>query len=654
MVDKEQKARCLEKYLGKIGEDDILEMATEWYSAIITNQYNCDNVVFVTDRSYMLASAIETVSGRLMESESSIKIFTASSFCSYYEQLVQFYVEHHQFPMTLLCEDLVSYGNISTMLDFMYKNILRSLKNTFSNDVKEEVIKSRFLNSMCIHIIASPRNENICFGLSDDIVPWFSIYRVATKKYDRCKANDLSNRLSNCVKFMNSSSDTYNCYEVISKEKNPLSNHNDFMKTVYQNKLESTYIEPICIGNQLKAIFSIRIVQNDASEDNLCVIPFAFLPNLSRNETEDIWESIKAEIAKNESAICQEFIIHMDQLKELDGKILFNEYLTLIFNYALLDDFNQENGIDFTHIDLYQQQLETLARNYNITDTDKTKEYLNAIFQNKYLKKEKLCQLLQSKMHEEKRICCVNECSSDLTLSSLEDYWYNLAVNRVRECRLTKNRFSWFREQCTKVNGLCFSIDNMLNNQSIDNIKKGITNLLQLIDANIVDISFLSLYNMDTTGYAQFSKPGAMASFIYPNMLKEYIPTLMEMRQKFYHILYTDYDAKKGNKDWWVAFATNFFEIYSSYADPLTANKIEYFLKNLKVAFEKPDDWNIEWDKNIDYFIEGMVGNKYTAIGASLEYKVTRNRCLREFGTFYDDVVLSCDRQELKKKMKIY
>lgn len=654
MNDKELKKKCLERYLGKIEEDDILEIATEWYSNIITNKDNIiinkdkyENIVFITDRSYMLASALEMVSGRSMESESSAKIFTASSFCSYYEQLAQWYVEHHQFPTTLLCEDVLYYeNNIRMITDNLLKNVLKILRKFFSEDADIERIKQKFYLSMNVSFIASSG-----YGLSDFM---FSDRVVDTNlNKNMRKINDLSNRLSNCVKFMNFSNDTYNCYEVIQKEKLSLLNLNDFIQTIYENKIEFTRIETICIDNRLKAILSLRIVQNDLSEDSICIIPFVFLPNLSKKETEDIWNGVKGDIINNEDQISQEFATHMDYLKELDGKCLFNEYLTLIFNYALLDDFNQENGIDFTHTDLYQQQLKILSRNYNITDSNKTKKYLDSIFKKRYLKKEKLCQLLQSKICEEKEICCINEYGSDVTLNNLEEYWYSLAMDRDRVYRC-------FNTPCiTKSNGLCFTLASIFAHHNMESIKLGISNFLQLVDANIVDISCLATSNIEVTGYAQFVSLGDMSSFIYPNMLKEYIPTFLKMHRIFYDILYRDFNASRGEKDWWIEFVTEFFRNYSSYADSPTIEKMKFFLQKFDVEKWKPDirkwkfdDWNIDWKNNVNRFNEKMVTSEAIMIGNQLEYLLTRNRCLREFEDFCNDEIWIF-RDDVKKKMKI-
>ncbi len=614
---------CAQKYLG----EENFELANKWYYRAMSPDW--DYVVFIVRRAYLLALIMEEIDGQSMESRSEACFLTDSSFYSRCWELAEIYRDTHCFPKILVCEDALSHGrSINNFLECMEDGILKILNETGLDEYYNEgVVRARFARSVTISVLAKANEQLLLFDR----------YAMRLRSCSSCSItvlHDLSCRLSTLVSYSGLANASYVFSECISRNKFETCMEYGFTKTVYQNVVEYAHIEYVHMDDMVKAVFTLRAIPDQHNSGGYRLIPFVFMPNLGTEETNRLWRILKDILRDSMGNDGDEFVTHLDCLEELDGMRTFNEWVTLIFSHVLLKDFNQKYGIALRG-KKFQKQLRALARNYNVIGLEETEIYLKKILSGINLDIDGMEDIIVRCIKEEKKICGIANKSCDSMqrmADTLEDYWYNVALNeekRIRDAlkRLYNESAGYLRR---RVRGCAFTLEELLDGYDENSMDWGFSYFLQMMDAGIIGVSSYTARNIKVVGFAQFVKAGEMSLLLYPMRMMEYIPLLIEIRQL----------CAKFEWDWQEEVREYCRSSYSKMGTK-QARKMEEFVSKLDESGQCPEEWDIYYDNRVQFLNAdaGKRDNQILQIGALLDLKVKRNRHLRNFENYKNEVI---------------
>ena len=108
--------------ISRIFDEEIERDMYQWYEDTVSGE--CDYVVFVVRRSYILAQILEKATGHYMSDvENTVYLTDASMFlcCS---EFAEYYRMNDRFPKILLCDDLFIHGrNLNHILETMEERL---------------------------------------------------------------------------------------------------------------------------------------------------------------------------------------------------------------------------------------------------------------------------------------------------------------------------------------------------------------------------------------------------------------------------------------------------------------------------------------------------------------------------------------------------
>lgn len=578
-------------YLG----DNNFKLAEKWY--FYTLEEGWEYVVFVVRRAYLMALIMERITGRKIETNSKAIFLTDGALYSRCQELTKFYIEHGSFPRILLCEDVLLHGrNINYFLETMENRILEILKSQNREvPVDEEEVRDKFSQAVKIHVLVKIDERLLLLNR------YVMKTHICSTQSDT-ETHDFTNRISTLVSNSGLANASYIFSELITKEEFDRCQSYGFLTTIYKNITEYAHIETISVREEIKAVFTLRIIPNPLNNREYRVIPFVFIPNLGTEETEWLWEELKGRLRDNAVTNCEKFIRDLDSLEEISGKRTFNEWITLMMSQVILNDFNQRYNIHVRKTKEYSEQIRIIARNYNITNLDETENHLDQIVNAEYLNKQSLISLITSSMKEERKICRIGNVYSFSSANEIkykiENYWYTTALNEEKEARQALKRpyYEAVDTSTRKVRGCGFTLAEIFDQCDEKSVKLGFAYLLQMMDAGIIGVSSYTSKYIMVVGFAQFVKAGEASLLIYPLRLKEYIPLLTRI-QSFCSRM--DLDWREQTKIYCKCVAY-------SHMDEETIKNISKFVDQLSDGLQTPKEWDINYDNDVEYVKKEM------------------------------------------------
>jgi hypothetical protein len=613
---------CVQKYLG----EENYELASKWYSLALSPRW--DYVVFMVRRAYLLALIMEEIDGQSMESKSGACFLTDSSFCSRSRELAEIYRNTHCFPSILVCDDALSHGrNVNSFLESMEDGVLEILKETDAEYFDEDLIRTRFAHAVTILVMAKTNTQLLLFDRYA-----MSLYSFQNRSI--AQLHDLSCRLSTLISHSGLANASYIFSERIARRRFEACEGYGFKKTVYQNVAEYTHIEYVRVQDKIKAVFTLRAIPDRHNPREYRVIPFIFMPNLGPEETDSLWHVLQGRLRNSMGNGGDEFVAHLERLKDLEGMRNFNEWITLILSQVLLKDFNRKYDI-VVGKEQFRKQLHSLARNYDVTGLKNTEKYLKRALTEIDLDKEELENIIVRCVKEEKEICQIshkNCVSAQEMADRLEDYWYNIAISEEKAIRGALRRL--YNESAEylrrRVRGCASTLGELFGGCDENGIDWGFSFFLQMMDAGIIGVSSYTARNSRVEGFEQFVKAGEMSLLLYPLRMMEYIPLLIEIHQL----------CSKLEWDWQEEAAEYCKSVYSGMSTRETG-RVKEFIDKLKAGGQSPEEWDINYDNRVQYLNADAEEreNHIRQIGALLDFRVKRNRHLRNFENYKNEVI---------------
>lgn len=589
MVKKEELLTTAQMLLG----EEVCEGIQQWYNDTLIE--DARYVVYVVRRCYMLALIMECITGEKMKDNEEKEFLTDASFFLRCEEMADYYRQSRKFPKIMLCDDILIHGrNLNHLLESIEEKLCEIL-----DEYDREEIVSALVTAIQIKVY-------VCAS-----APLLLLGRYELNLNYKCKENPIFwRKVSSNISTLILRADVANaCYvysEPVTKTVyKKIKSAENWTKTVFQNTIERTWIQYNKNENTIKAIYTVRVIQNQM-EDKYRVVPFVFLPNLNEVETEDIKRAIFTSLGRDESWLeIQEYI---EKLSQISGKRVFNEWLTLLISQTILREFHNRFSINLnSNGRSYQEERNKLKRNYNCFGEKITFKILDFTINQKVLGLKEIDDILSANISEH-FILEVDSINHSLDLNqkqiqqTLENYFYKNGVIEERSA-YELSQIAYVpsqRRSMRKVRGCCFTLAELNEGYNQKEIDYCLAYFLQMMDAGVLAISSYASKNTKVVGFAQFAKAGEQSLQIYPLRMYEYIPLLNQIEKRCeLNILDFNEELEK------------FFESVQCNFTEKEKDRIRNFLDVIKGIGQKPSDWNANYLMKMDFdYKEGENKNR--------------------------------------------
>lgn len=554
----------------------VLSEMEKWYQSVITA--DCEYVVFLVRRSYVLALLMEIITKKSMETEGGITVITDAALFLQCEKIAGYYRKYGRFPRILLCDDIMIHGR---NMNYFLKTLETRLLDLIPEEDEEE-IKAALASAITLCVFTRNDAQLLLLGRYE--------YRLHfRRREEQCFWRELSSNISELILRSGIGNACYIYSENISDEtfaETLIANDPAYVFTSYQNTRQYAWVDVLKAGDKVKAILSVRLVKGVGAQ-GYRVLPFIFLPNLAKTETQKLMQSVL------KAAALEEYLTPFEELWKREGKRTYNELLTLMLSNVILQEFNKKYKIAVPEKEK-EQEFSKLARNYNSGDEQKTKEFLKKIVAGTGFGVARLTELLQECLSEDSWISQLG--SEDFLkgniCSNIEKYFYERASREEKEAVELSRELYYPTPRRTHRNarGCCFVMRELFEHYTEDEVKLGTAYFLQMMDAGVLSLSSYAPSNVEVVGFAQFAKGGEMSLSLKPLEFYKYIPLLAKMQ--------------------WVSRQTgrSLEEEVNGYWENISRKGIQYkekdevleFLEKLKQMGQTPQDWDGDYLCKID------------------------------------------------------
>lgn len=514
------RQNILDKEINRIMTPSTIEGMRQWYDYTLDSNY--DYVVFVVRRSYLIALMMEEITGRKMESDHSIFLTDGSLFLQC-ETMAKHYKEKGEFPSILLCDDILIHGrNITYLIGCLEKRMCELL-----SDEEEKVIIDALINAIRIHEIVRSSDRLLIGGKYESRLTYSLIM-------DPSEWRELANQFSHLIFCSGMANAAYILSDKITSEKFEDVQKDELLETVYQDIKEYTKVEYAKEGKQVRALFTLRLIQNPKTEEYVAV-PLTILPNLDDRETDILLSEIQNKMDSSYTDKDREWL---ERLEKIPGKRTFNELITLILSLPILQEFNKEYSIDSGDEEL-QKEITKIARNYYDEGNINASDFLNKLINNPILNLEEAKEIVLHSIINDRKVADfsgdnnenISESRKEKIKERIEDYFYERAYREEKKAYEMKQRPYSIFAKCSdrKVRGCGFTLQELFEDFTQEEISVGVSYFLFMMDLGILSVSSLASKGIEVVGYAEFAKTGEQALRILPSRFYEYIPMLARM-----------------------------------------------------------------------------------------------------------------------------
>lgn len=581
-------------------EKKVCNEAQRWYEKTI--QSNARYVVYVVRRCYMLALIMEHITGIKMKDSKEREFLTDSSFFLRCNELAAYYCKYKRFPEILLCDDILIHGrNINHFLKVLEERLCELLPM-----YEEWEIQAALAAAIKIYVYVRSEEPILLLGRYESCL-----------KYERKEPPSFWRKVSSNISTLILRADMANaCYifseSIPSAVYQKIEKAKEWHKTVFQNTTQYTSISYGRENRLLKAIYTIRVVKAQRSDDYRA-IPFVFLPNLDEKETDDIKSEVFHQLRKDTR--WREIEEYIDVLSAINGKRLFNEWLTLLISQVLLHEFNQQYGITInTAGQEYIEERTKLLRNYNVYGEAWTEKMLDFTLTQNVLSIDDVDKILMKNITEHfimksDAFDDENECINEgLIRKRLENYFYeNAIIEETSAYELSQISYvPTKRRSMRRVRGCGFTLAALNDGYTKSEMDYSMAYFLQMMDAGVLAISSYASRETKVVGFAQFAKAGEQSLQIYPLRLYEYMPLLIMIHRR---CVLNRKDLKRELEKF---FSSKYCKIESKNKAAIL-QWIEYMLS----VGQTPHEWSGNYLMKIDL---GDKGNEEDKIAILLQY----------------------------------
>jgi len=584
------KEEFVKNYLGEEG----LAWAKDWYLYALKPEW--EYVIFIVRRAYLMAQIMEDVTGESME-KSAAFFLTDAAFFSYYKRLAQFYVTHHRLPNILICEDSVVHGrNIQNFIDGISKAIWDSVQELSTQETDEEEFQNEFIRAVNIHVITRAST-----GL---LLPMRYVLRIHSCTLQETRElHELSYRISSLILHSDKANAAYVFSQTITNaeyadlKKRSLQKNEFFYETRWDDVREYSQIKFVMKDQIVKSILTVRFIPNRVG--NCRMIPFVFLPRLTKAETTALWkesvERIKTYIDKEALGAYEAFLQNLQAQKH---KRSYDEWLTFVLSLwwmkrvEILSESNVQNSLDINDI-------KALARNYNFIGFDKTVAVLKSVVDAVGIMvtdepETDPGKIIADNMNSDNYLLTVDadrltdqELDEEKLATEIENYWIKAAEKNEGEASEAANIPHFVYDGAMSKSIKCFEevLRKLTVGDTMKTIGYKIAYFQQLMDNGVIGIYSFDIKEAAESDYVQCVKPGEMSLVIYPARVREYLPVFSRIYQ---YCVYWEMD--------WQKVIIDFCKSPDSEIPEKDISKIEGFMNYLGESGQEPQQWDIDFE----------------------------------------------------------
>lgn len=376
---------------------NVLAETQEWYLETVKQPQ--EYVVFVVRRSYLLALIME----RLAENEDRMgkraKFLTDAGFMLHCRELAERYRREKRFPSILLCDDILIHGrNINHFLINLEKRLVAELP-----ECTEDEIERALGRAVKIHVYVRADAPLILLGRYE-----------LNLSYRRCERpafwRKLSNDISSLIVYAGMAYAVFVYSDWVVNDQYRKLNLSDWKDTTYQGIAQKTYVEFVGEPEQVKAVYTLRLIPNRFGSARL--IPFVFLPNLGAQESSLLLDYIIVRMLA--SGFTSEECQMMREWEAQEGKRSINELISLILSCVILRDYEKKAGI-LVDTGMRDEEIQKLVRNYRQSDWETTENFINKIITTDIFTKEELTEILLDVISDERRMFSLSIGENEVT-----------------------------------------------------------------------------------------------------------------------------------------------------------------------------------------------------------------------------------------------
>jgi len=561
----------------------ILDELKDWYDYTLQDCWQY--VVFTVRRSYMVALIMETITDKEMKTRSSVFLTDAALFLRCGE-LADTYRKYGHFPKILICDDIMIHGrSMNHIIDGLEEELYRLL----SDECEKDTIASALVKAIEIHVYTRTWDSLLLKGA----YVWKLHYmRKESPKFWRQVSSDLSSLIlqsditNACYIYTEHLSDAQ-----MDEMKDALIGEEGFIRTIYQRIQQYVKLSYLGSDSEVKAVLALRIIKNDYQE-GYRIAPFAFLPNMTAEETDMIADFIAGKLPKK----YQKWFMG---LREIYGKRAFSEIITLLFSDAILKSFKKDYGI-IADPEEKKRELVKLARNYCQCSLEQTVQMLEELIgmeQESLLSLDEIGRAMEL-IHPGERMMMQLETGKTLEITlerrqeirdKVEDYFYEQGrIDEEAAYQLMKLPYCLPNAQAKRrARGCCFTLRELNQGYTREESQYCMAYLLQMIDAGIGSLSSYAPNDVKVYGYAQFTKAGEQSLLIRPLRMYRYIPLLSRIQ----------YECERRLRD----LTEEIQEFGAAMGwEQTRIDKLTAFIGGLNRMGHTPRDWNGNYVRKID------------------------------------------------------
>lgn len=578
-------------YLGDKG----FELAEKWY--LYTLQPEWDYVVFMVRRAYLAAQIMEAVTGRQMK-ESAAFFLTDAAFFARYEKIARFYVTYHRLPNILIAEDSVVHGrSIEDCLNGISSAIWEEVQKQTTQELDEDEFQNEFVKAVHIHVITKAAT-----GLLLSTKYMMKIHSCTVQNLQ--ELHELSYGISKLILHSGKANAAYvysqkvtekqyNILKALSKQDGEFS-----YNTATTDIKESFIIKFVKRKEFVKSVLSVRFLPG--RDGGYRMIPFVFLPSLSKDETDALWAASAQKLVTyiDDKKVGQDYEEFLGKLADINLKRSYNEWLTLVLSLWWMVKLQLRSGMKREDVDDWDE-IRTLAYNYNLTDAGRTEAILKAVVIAIWKmaadeKEPDVSEVIADCIHSDNYLILdqvedqMEELDEKRIVEDLENYWIDITKQNEHEAykALSIPRFAFDPKIIKRAIQKCEVVLRKLT-EGISLRKAGyiIAQFQQMMDQGIIGIySFVKRGDTERF-FMQCVKPGEMSLTIYPKRMRDYISVFSRIYE---YCEYWELDWKK--------VIIDFCSDEESGIPESDRGKIQDFIAYLHECGQDPQQWDIHFN----------------------------------------------------------
>lgn len=434
-------------------------------------------------------------------------IISDSALVANANKLVDYYKENNNFPRILFFGVASGDYDINLVIEHLAIQIQELLRNKYKKSIIYEILKNS--NYYMSYFFYKNRNcREFAYFYKDETF----LQRRAKFNFDR-----RFDYMDSCINIMMNSAFESDIFPYIYSEnvnaKSIKIDSNKYKNYITYNYLSShNKIDFLKKNNNIKAIYATSMFYSDItrSDSKYVVNATVIIHNISDKETRLLFSAIRDIGIKK--GYDRDFFSMLDELYSVKEKKLFNEWISFILSQALINEFNNEYNI---RQELNIDKINKMEKYFKFGDKNVRNYILKCISDPIFTGKDDLDYYLSTCLDTERNVTKFDNSvlKSNSLIDDIDNYFYNKIFDKYD---IADYGTCDFDNYILNPNSCSVVVDNLLKNKNEEDIRIGISHILNLCRLNIVDIcNQTPTYYENVVGYTQCLKTSFLAIYLY-------------------------------------------------------------------------------------------------------------------------------------------